>query len=183
MVCGSEINWPPGTETVLSGTPWALSGPSKTLNSSVADPGSLSRIPDPDFHPSRIQKQHQKKGVKKNCCHTFYCSHKFHKIENYFIFEMLKKKNWAYFQRIIKLFTQKIVTKLFKIWVWDPGSEIQDPEKTYPGYRGQKGTGSGSAILLNRRNGTLGPALSVFDQIWRKVETLITVLILDRTHW
>jgi hypothetical protein len=39
---------------------------------SVADPGCLSRIPDPDFYPSRIpdlgsliQKQQQKTGVKK----------------------------------------------------------------------------------------------------------------------
>jgi hypothetical protein len=39
---------------------------------SVADPGCLSRIPDPDFYPSRIpdlgswiQKQQQKRGVKK----------------------------------------------------------------------------------------------------------------------
>ncbi len=39
---------------------------------------------------------------------------------------MLKKKIWANFQRIIELFTQKIVTKLSKIWVWDPGSEIRD---------------------------------------------------------
>ena len=35
---------------------------------------------------------------------------------------MLKKKIWTNFQRIIELFTQKIVTKLSKIWVWDPGS-------------------------------------------------------------
>jgi hypothetical protein len=28
----------------------------------------------------------------------------------------------AHFQRIIELFTQKIVTKLSNIWVWDPGS-------------------------------------------------------------
>ncbi len=39
-------------------------------------------IPDPDFLPipdpgSRIQKQ---RGVNKICCHTFFCSHKFHKI-------------------------------------------------------------------------------------------------------
>ncbi len=41
-------------------------------NSSVADPECLSRIPDPDFCPSRIpdlgsriQKQRQKRGVKK----------------------------------------------------------------------------------------------------------------------
>ncbi len=82
--------------------------------------------------------------MKKNFCHTFLCSHKFHKIENYFSFEVLKKKIWANFQRIIELFTQKIVTKLSKIWLWDPGSEIRDPEKpiTDPGFRGQKGTGS-----------------------------------------
>ncbi len=55
---------------------------------------------------------------------------------------MVKKKIWANFQRIIELFTQKIVTKLSKIWVWDPGSEVRDPEKTHSGSRGQKGTGS-----------------------------------------
>ncbi len=48
---------------------------------------------------------------------------------------MLKKKNWANFQSIIELLTQNIVTKLSKIWVWDPGSEIRDPEKTYSGSR------------------------------------------------
>jgi hypothetical protein len=66
---------------------------------------------------------------------------------NYFIFEMLKKKIWANFQRIIELFTKKFVTKLSKIWVWDPGSgipdqQIRDLEKTYHGSRGQKVTGS-----------------------------------------
>jgi hypothetical protein len=35
---------------------------------------------------------------------------------------MLKKIIWANFQRIIDLFTQKVVKKLSKIWVWDPGS-------------------------------------------------------------
>jgi hypothetical protein len=38
---------------------------------------------------------------------------------------MLKKKIWANFQRIIELFTQKIVTKLSKIWVWDPRSGVR----------------------------------------------------------
>jgi len=28
----------------------------------------------------------------------------------------------------MELFTQKVVNKLSKILVWDPGSEIQDPE-------------------------------------------------------
>ncbi len=66
-----------------------------SLVSNVADPGCLSgilifypsRIPDLG---SRIQKQQQKRGVKKISCYTFFCSHKFHKIEYYFIFYKLK---------------------------------------------------------------------------------------------
>jgi hypothetical protein len=63
---------------------------------------------------------------------------------------MLKKTILTNFQRIIDLFTQKVVTMLLKIWVWDPGSEIRDPEKPLPdpGSRGQKGPGSGSATLI-----------------------------------
>jgi hypothetical protein len=46
--------------------------------------------------------------------------------------------------RIIGLFTQNFFNKLSKILVWNRGSEIQDPEKTYSGSRiqGHKGTGS-----------------------------------------
>jgi hypothetical protein len=96
-------------------------------------PGSRIRI---FSHPgSRIQKQQQKRGVKKIFCHTFLCSHKFHKIENYFSFEVLKKKIWANFQRIKELFTQKIVTKLSKIWLWDPGSGIRKKPIPDPGSR------------------------------------------------
>jgi hypothetical protein len=54
---------------------------------------------------------------------------------------MLKKKIWANFQRIIELFNQKIVTKLSKIWVWDPGSRILGLKKT-------PDPGSGSATLI-----------------------------------
>ncbi len=128
-----------------------------------------SRIPDPDFYPSRIpdpgsrisdprsriQKQQQKREVKKISCLTFLCSHKFHKIVNYFSFEVLKKKIWANFQRIIELFTKKVVNKLLKIWSWDPGSEIRDsgygknlfriPD---PGSRGQKAPNPGSRIRI-----------------------------------
>jgi len=28
----------------------------------------------------------------------------------------------------MELFTQKVVNKLSTIWVWDPGSDIRDPE-------------------------------------------------------
>jgi hypothetical protein len=93
-------------------------------------------FPDPDFYPPKNGQQ--KRAVTTNLLsYIFFCSHKFHKIVNYFIFEMLKKKNWASFQRIIKLFTQKFVTNLPKIWVWDPGSEIRDLGygKNYSGSR------------------------------------------------
>ncbi len=109
--------------------------------SRIPDPGS--QIPDPDFYPSRIpdlgsriQKQKQKRGTPLFCfCFQLsylFCSHKFHKIEHYLIFEILKKKICANFQRIRECFTQKIVNMLSQIWLWDPGSRI----------RGQKGTGS-----------------------------------------
>jgi hypothetical protein len=59
------------------------------------------------------------------------------------------------FQNFFELFTQKIVTKLLKIWVRDPGSEIRDPEKIYsgsripdPGVKKAPDPGSGSATLL-----------------------------------
>ncbi len=75
----------------------------------------------------------KREGWKKNCCQTFLCSHKFHKIENYFSFEVLKKKIWANFQRIIELFTQKIVTKLSKILVWYPRSGFRKKPIPDPG--------------------------------------------------
>ncbi len=71
---------------------------------------------------------------KKNFIILFF-SHKFHKIEYYVFFEILKKKIWANFQRIVEVFTQKIFNMLSYIWVWDLGSEILDPKKTYSGSR------------------------------------------------
>jgi hypothetical protein len=100
-----------------------------------------SRIPDP--------KTATKERREKISCNIF-CSHKFHKIVNYFIFEMPKKKIWANFQRIIKLFSQKIVTKLSKIWVWDPGSRknlLQIPD---PGVKKAPDPGPGSATLVSK---------------------------------
>ncbi len=63
-----------------------------------------------------------------------FCSHNFQIIESYFI-KIIKKK-------ILELFIQKIVTKLSKIWVWDPGSGIPDP-----GVKTAPDPGSGSATL------------------------------------
>ncbi len=58
------------------------------------------------------------KDEKKFVVIPFFGANKFHKIE-LFYFEMLKKKIWAIFKRI--------VIKLSKIWVWDPGFGIPDP--------------------------------------------------------
>jgi len=74
----------------------------------IPDPGS--RIPDPGS--KNINKRER---WKKISCHTFLCSHKFHKIVNYFSFEVLKKKIWANIQRIIELFTKKFVKKVFQV--------------------------------------------------------------------
>ncbi len=118
-------------------------------------PGSRSLILT---HPgSRIQKQQQNRWVKKICSHTIFCSHKFHKIENYFIFEMLKGIIWANFQRIVELFTQKITNKLSKIWVWVPGSGKNLFRIPDPGVIKAPDPGSGSVTLICRHNLILFP--------------------------
>jgi hypothetical protein len=72
--------------------------------SRISDPGS--RIPDPK---TATKERGEKKFVVKP---FFFCSHKVYTIEYYFIFEVLKKKIWASFQRIIELFYLKIYQKL-----------------------------------------------------------------------
>ncbi len=174
---------------------------------SVADPGCLSRIPDPDFYPSRIPdlgsripdpKTATKERWKKISCHTFLCSHKFHKIVNYFSFEVPKKKIWANFQRFLELFTKKIVKKLWKIWSWDPGSEIRDPEKTYSGSRIQGSKSTRSRIPDPDPQhwkydqhpdphwfGSLYPYPDL-DRYWNKIKRWICIRIktnADPQHW
>jgi hypothetical protein len=115
--------------------------------SSVADPGCLSRILIFTHPGSRIsdpgripdpKTATKERGEKKLDVKPFYVATKFNKIVN----EVLKKKIWANFQRIIELFTKKIVKKLLKIWSWDPGSGKNPFQIPDPGSRGQKGTGS-----------------------------------------
>jgi hypothetical protein len=62
--------------------------------SRISDPGS--RIPDPKTATN--ERGEQKKFVV--IPGTFLCSHKFHKIENYFSFEVLKKKFGAIFKEL-----------------------------------------------------------------------------------
>ncbi len=99
----------------------------------MEDPGCLSRIPDPDFYPSRISdpKTATKERGEKFSYHNFLCSHKFLKIANYFSFGVPKKK----IQRIIEFFTQKLSLSSQKY-----GFGIRGPEKNL--FKSQKGTGS-----------------------------------------
>jgi len=74
-----------------------------------------SRIPDPKTAT-------KERGEKNLDVKPFLCSHKFHKIAHYFRIDVLMKKIWANFQRVIELFTKKIVNKISKLWILDPGS-------------------------------------------------------------
>ncbi len=106
-------------------------------------PGSwFLPIPDAGFW---IKNQQQKRGVKKNLLsYFFFVATNFTKFKIILPLKMLKKRIWANFQMNYIIFYSKIVTKLSRIWHWDPGSG-----KTYPGSRDQKFTdpGSGSATL------------------------------------
>jgi hypothetical protein len=93
-----------------------------------------SRIPDPDFYPSRIpdpgsripdtKTATKERGEKKLDVKPFYVATKFNKIVNSFSFEVLRKKIRANFQRIIELFTKKLSKSSSKygLGIRDPGS-------------------------------------------------------------
>ncbi len=71
--------------------------PQVCLCISVVDPGCLFRILIFTRPGSRIKKQQQKRGVKKISCQTYFCSHKFYTIDNYFIFWTAEEKNLGQF--------------------------------------------------------------------------------------
>jgi hypothetical protein len=86
--------------------------------SQIPDPGS--RIPDPNTAM-------KDRGKRKFVVLPFFGATSFTKL-NYFIFAMLKKKNLGQFSKNYRTFHPKIVTKLSKIWVWDPGvKKAPDP--------------------------------------------------------
>jgi hypothetical protein len=134
--------------------------PQRRVFSSVADPGCLSRIPDPDFYPSRIsdpgsKNSNKRQGWKNFFVKPYFVATNFTKLNSILFFICWRKKIWPNFPGIIEVFTQKIVTKPSIIWVWDLGSEIRDPGTRKnlfripdPGSRGQKGTDPGSATLV-----------------------------------
>ncbi len=130
--------------------------PYSCILTSVADPGCLSRTPDPEFYPSRIldpgsqfqdPKTATKEKGKKIFYHISFGSYKFHKIENYLIFEMPKKKILASFQKIIEFLAKNLslTSKTYGFGIRDPRPGIWKKNLFWipdPGSRGQKGTGS-----------------------------------------
>ncbi len=84
----------------------------------ISDPGS--RILDPGSKNSN-----KREGWKKIFCHTFLCSHKFHKLEHYFSFEVLKKKIFGQFSKNYRTFYPKNCHQALKNM--GLGSEIRDP--------------------------------------------------------
>jgi hypothetical protein len=111
----------PSTHTQISlahvSEPWLLILGKHII--SVADPGCLSRIPDPDFCPFRIpdlgsKNSNKREGWKKLVVKIFVAFLWPQISQNWKLFYFLnsEEKNWASFQRIIELFTQTFVTKL-----------------------------------------------------------------------
>ncbi len=101
---------------------WAVTG-TCLLRPRVADPGFLSRI-QIFFHSEcgiSDPATARNRSGKSKLVFYFFCSHKFHKIENWLTFELVQKKIRVNWQRILAFLPQKIVTKLQNIQV---GSEI-----------------------------------------------------------
>jgi hypothetical protein len=74
------------------------------------------------FYPSRIPDP--KTSTKERGEKNFFCSHKFHKIVNYFIFEMLKKRFGPVFK---EFFTFYFSSKKYGFGIRDPRSGIRVP--------------------------------------------------------
>ncbi len=98
----------------------------------ISDPRSL--ISDP--------------GSIKICYHTFFCSPKFHKIQ-YVIFEMVKKKIWANFQRIVEVFTQNfsICSQIYGFGIRDLVSGKNLSRIPDPGVKKAPDPGSATLVL------------------------------------
>jgi hypothetical protein len=104
-------------------------------------PGSRILI----FYPSRIPDHGSKnlnktEGRKKICCHTgtFFCSHKFHKNEKNFIFEMLKKKIGPSFKNYRTFYPKNLSLSSKK-----SGFGIRDPRSGIRNNIPDAGSGSG----------------------------------------
>ncbi len=81
-------------------------------------PGSFFLpIPNPGSKNSN-----NREGWKKICCHTFFVATNFTKLKIIFFWNA-EEKSLGQFSKNYR--SQEIVTKLSKLWVWDPRSGIQ----------------------------------------------------------
>jgi hypothetical protein len=99
------------------------------------DPGS--RISDPGSKNSN-----KREREKKFVVIPFFCSHKIHKTENYFVFELLKKKSGPMMNFLCKILS--LSSQKYSFGIQDPRSGIQKKPIPDPGSgsRGKKCTGS-----------------------------------------
>jgi hypothetical protein len=120
--------------------------PINQLSNSVAGPGCLSRILI-FIHPgSNKLTTATKEKDGGNLLSYLFCSHQYQKIVNYFSFEQLQNFFGPMHKGLYYFLPKELLQKNSKIRVWDPGTGIRDPDKTYPGCRGQKGTGSATLL-------------------------------------
>jgi hypothetical protein len=126
----------------------------------IPDPGSwFLTIPD-----LGSKNTHKRGGGEQNCCHTFFLATNFTKSKFILFLICWRKKFGPIFKEVWIFFTQKIDTKLPKVWAWvrDPGSEIRDPGSEFrdpgsevrkpipdPGVKKAPDPGSGSATLID----------------------------------
>ncbi len=109
---------------------------------SVADPGCLSRIPDPDFYPSRIsdpgsKNSSKREGWKKICGQTIFVATNFAKLNIILFWIRWRKKFGPIFQESFNFLPKKLSPspQKYGFGIRDPRSGIRDREKTYSGSR------------------------------------------------
>ncbi len=122
---------------------------------SVADPGCLSRIPDPDFYPSRIpdpgsripdpgSKTATKDRGEKIFCQTIFVATNFPKLNIILFLTCWRKKFGPIFQELLKFLSKRLSPgpQKYGFGIRDPRSGIRKKPIPDPESRGQKGTGS-----------------------------------------
>ncbi len=123
-------------------------------------------LPIPDLG-SQIQKQQQKRGLKKFVVIPFFVATNFTKLNIILFLKCWRKKIRANFQRKDDWsFSPKIVTKLSKRWVWDPGSGKNLFRIPNPGVKKAPDPGSGTLVFWPYMQ-DIGKGFKFFFKFWR----------------
>ncbi len=150
----------------------------------IPDPGSWF-LPIPDLGSQILDPKTgtKERGEKKIFVIPFFVASNFTKIVNYFIFEMLKKKIWANFQRIIVTIFWVKSSKLSNIWVWDPGSGKNLLRIPDPRVKKAPDPWSGSATTLLEHVDVYHYQALYLHEIYLRIWLLYASLILCRTFY